>query len=263
MHLAARFCAKEAVAKALGLTGWSFRDVEVVATGAAPEVRLSGRGGRARGGARRRAGDLAHAHRTSVAGAVAIAAVSAAPGLARPALRGRRDARGRRLGDRGAGRASVDLMERAGARASRGSTAAVARRGPDPDRGRQGQQRRRRPGGRAAAARGRPRGDVLASRPRRATRDAREPRALRATPSRSAGGSRAGASWTRCSAPASRARRASRWRRRSRRSTAQDAPVVACDVPSGVNASTGEVEGGGRAGAVPPPPSTARRSAFT
>ena len=37
-----RVCAKEAVAKALGLTGWSFRDVEVVATGAAPEVRLSG-----------------------------------------------------------------------------------------------------------------------------------------------------------------------------------------------------------------------------
>src|SRR5215212_652491 len=42
MHLAARFCAKEAVAKALGLTGWSFRDVEVVSTEAAPEVRLSG-----------------------------------------------------------------------------------------------------------------------------------------------------------------------------------------------------------------------------
>ena len=42
MHLAARFCAKEAVAKALGLTGWSFRDVEVVATEAAPELRLSG-----------------------------------------------------------------------------------------------------------------------------------------------------------------------------------------------------------------------------
>ena len=41
-HLAARFCAKEAVAKALGLRGWSFRDVEVVATAAAPEVRLSG-----------------------------------------------------------------------------------------------------------------------------------------------------------------------------------------------------------------------------
>ena len=42
MHLAARFCAKEAVAKALALDGWAFRDVEVVATGAAPEVRLSG-----------------------------------------------------------------------------------------------------------------------------------------------------------------------------------------------------------------------------
>ena len=42
LHLAARFCAKEAVAKALGLTGWSFRDVEVVATDAAPELRLSG-----------------------------------------------------------------------------------------------------------------------------------------------------------------------------------------------------------------------------
>jgi holo-[acyl-carrier protein] synthase len=42
MHLAARFCAKEAVAKALGLTGWSFRDVEVVATAAAPQVRLTG-----------------------------------------------------------------------------------------------------------------------------------------------------------------------------------------------------------------------------
>jgi holo-[acyl-carrier protein] synthase len=42
MHLAARFCAKEAVAKALGLTAWSWRDVEVVATGGAPAVRLAG-----------------------------------------------------------------------------------------------------------------------------------------------------------------------------------------------------------------------------
>jgi len=41
-HLAARFCAKEAVAKALGLPGWSFRDVEVLATATAPAVRLSG-----------------------------------------------------------------------------------------------------------------------------------------------------------------------------------------------------------------------------
>jgi holo-[acyl-carrier protein] synthase len=42
-HLAARFCAKEAVAKALGGGGFSFLDVEVIATEAAPEVRLSGR----------------------------------------------------------------------------------------------------------------------------------------------------------------------------------------------------------------------------
>jgi holo-[acyl-carrier protein] synthase len=43
IHLAARFCAKEAVAKALALEGWAFSDVEVVATETAPEVRLSGR----------------------------------------------------------------------------------------------------------------------------------------------------------------------------------------------------------------------------
>jgi holo-[acyl-carrier protein] synthase len=42
MHLAARFCAKEAVAKALALDAWAFQDVEVVATETAPEVRLSG-----------------------------------------------------------------------------------------------------------------------------------------------------------------------------------------------------------------------------
>jgi holo-[acyl-carrier protein] synthase len=41
-HLAARFCAKEAVAKALGLEAWSFRDVEVVSAGGPPAVRLSG-----------------------------------------------------------------------------------------------------------------------------------------------------------------------------------------------------------------------------
>jgi holo-[acyl-carrier protein] synthase len=41
-HLAARFCAKEAVAKALGLTAWSFRDVEVESAGGPPTVALSG-----------------------------------------------------------------------------------------------------------------------------------------------------------------------------------------------------------------------------
>lgn len=41
-HLAGRFCAKESVAKALGLGAWSFSDVEVIDTGGAPEVRLHG-----------------------------------------------------------------------------------------------------------------------------------------------------------------------------------------------------------------------------
>lgn len=73
-HLAARFCAKEAVAKALGLSGWSFREVEVVAgDGAPPGVRL-------RGVAAARAAELgvsAHVsltHERSVAAAAAILA---------------------------------------------------------------------------------------------------------------------------------------------------------------------------------------------
>jgi holo-[acyl-carrier protein] synthase len=41
-HLAARFCAKEAVAKALAMDAWSFRDVEVLGGDGPPEVRLCG-----------------------------------------------------------------------------------------------------------------------------------------------------------------------------------------------------------------------------
>ena len=41
-HLAARFCAKEAVAKALGLEAWNWRDVEIVGGDGPPAVRLSG-----------------------------------------------------------------------------------------------------------------------------------------------------------------------------------------------------------------------------
>jgi holo-[acyl-carrier protein] synthase len=41
-HLAARFCAKEAVAKALGLESWNFRDVEVLGGDGPPELRLHG-----------------------------------------------------------------------------------------------------------------------------------------------------------------------------------------------------------------------------
>ena len=71
MHLAARFCAKEAVAKALGLTGWSFRDVEVVATSGAPELRLSGT---VAARAAELGGELAISltHTDELAGAVAI-----------------------------------------------------------------------------------------------------------------------------------------------------------------------------------------------
>jgi len=48
-HLAARFAAKEAVVKALGLSGFGLREIEVVA-GEPPGVRLSGRAADAGGG---------------------------------------------------------------------------------------------------------------------------------------------------------------------------------------------------------------------
>jgi holo-[acyl-carrier protein] synthase len=41
-HLAARFCAKEAVVKALGLDGWDPVDIEVVGGGNNLELRLHG-----------------------------------------------------------------------------------------------------------------------------------------------------------------------------------------------------------------------------
>ena len=69
-HLAARFCAKEAVAKAVGVDGWAFRDVEVVATAGAPEVRLSGRVAELAKGPVR----ISLTHTRTTAGAVAIVA---------------------------------------------------------------------------------------------------------------------------------------------------------------------------------------------
>jgi holo-[acyl-carrier protein] synthase len=72
-HLAARFCAKEAVAKALELEAWSFCDVEVLAGDGRPTVRLSG-------AAARRADELglrveiSLTHSRRDAAAVAIAA---------------------------------------------------------------------------------------------------------------------------------------------------------------------------------------------
>ena len=56
MHLAARFCAKEAVAKALQLREWSWRDVEVARRRRRAAVGPADRrGGRARARARRHA----------------------------------------------------------------------------------------------------------------------------------------------------------------------------------------------------------------
>ena len=72
-HLAARFCAKEAITKALGLQGWGFQEVQIVATGGAPEVRLTGEA-RARADALGVVARISLTHTDRMAGAVAIAA---------------------------------------------------------------------------------------------------------------------------------------------------------------------------------------------
>ncbi len=75
-HLAARFCAKEAVAKALGIESWNFHEVEVIGTGGPPRIQLSGT-------AATRAAELgvqvevSLTHTGREAAAVAIAAVGA------------------------------------------------------------------------------------------------------------------------------------------------------------------------------------------
>jgi holo-[acyl-carrier protein] synthase len=68
-HLAARFAAKEAVVKALGLReGFGFRDIEVIA-GEPPTVRLSGRAAEAAAG---REVDISLTHSRENAAAVAV-----------------------------------------------------------------------------------------------------------------------------------------------------------------------------------------------
>ncbi len=72
-HLAARFCAKEAVAKALAMRAWDPVDIEVVPGDPAPQVRLHG-------AAARRAVELgvtvevSLTHSKGMAGAVAVLA---------------------------------------------------------------------------------------------------------------------------------------------------------------------------------------------
>lgn len=71
-HLAARFCAKEAVAKALALESWSFREIEVTSSGGAPEVTLHGAVAQ-RAAALGVSIQISLTHTRSVAAAVAIA----------------------------------------------------------------------------------------------------------------------------------------------------------------------------------------------
>jgi holo-[acyl-carrier protein] synthase len=72
-HLAARFCAKESVAKALALSAWSFRDVEIVATDGPPEVRLRGAAAdRAEALGVRVTVSMTHSRRDAAAVAVAV-----------------------------------------------------------------------------------------------------------------------------------------------------------------------------------------------
>jgi holo-[acyl-carrier protein] synthase len=66
-HLAARFCAKEAVAKALALEAWSWQDIEVVGDGPGPRVQLHG----ALAGLGARI-DVSLTHSRTMAGAVAV-----------------------------------------------------------------------------------------------------------------------------------------------------------------------------------------------
>ncbi|MHB8695891.1 MAG: holo-ACP synthase [Solirubrobacteraceae bacterium] len=72
-HLAARFCAKEAVSKALSMEAWSWQEIEIVnGPSGAPEVQLHG-------GAAARAAELGVSIKVSLthtrtdAGAVALA----------------------------------------------------------------------------------------------------------------------------------------------------------------------------------------------
>lgn len=68
-HLAARFAAKEAVVKALGLRGFGLREIEVVA-GEPPTVRLSGTAAAA-AGERRLEISLTHSRDYAAAAAIA------------------------------------------------------------------------------------------------------------------------------------------------------------------------------------------------
>jgi holo-[acyl-carrier protein] synthase len=68
-HLAVRFCAKEAVAKALGLEAWSWQDIEVVSPEGGGPPRIALRGALA---ARDVVVEVSLTHSRGTAGAVAV-----------------------------------------------------------------------------------------------------------------------------------------------------------------------------------------------
>jgi holo-[acyl-carrier protein] synthase len=72
MHLAGRFCVKEAVAKALALEAWDWHDVELIGGGGPPRLRLSG-SARARAQELGVAVEVSLTHTHGMAGAVAVA----------------------------------------------------------------------------------------------------------------------------------------------------------------------------------------------
>ena len=245
MHLAARFCAKEAVAKALGLTVWSFRDVEVVATDAAPRCAQRAR-------ARRAEGHAVSDERISLTRSTRPTAARGRRGgraqsdAAQPWLDPLYEADEMRAVDAWAieeqGVPSLDLMERAGEGLAR-VTAEAARRGTARvvvGKGNNGGDglvaaRLLRDDGHevdvlAVAPLDELRGDALAN----LERLPGEPRAVRPGRPRRLGRYRRRAARHRLRGHAARARgRSDRGDQRAGR------PVVACDVPSGVDASPG------------------------
>ena len=253
-HLAARFCAKEAVAKALALEAWSWQDIEVVPTAGAPEIALHG-------------AVAARADELGVSVSISLTHTDGDRRRGR-AWRWPRDAcpagssrcptpSSMRATDRWAieerGIPSLELMERAGAGLARRRRRDRARRAGR-RRLRQGQQRRRRARRRAAAARrrARRRASLLladAAGADRATPQSnleRLPGARAASRSRPSAldGARASIVDALLGTGFDGAPRGAAGRRRSRRiDGARRRRVVAADVPSGVDASTGEVAG--------------------
>jgi len=71
-RLAARFCAKEAVAKALRMERWSWQDVEVLGGDGPPQLRLHG-GAAARADELGVAVEISLTHERTAAAAVAVA----------------------------------------------------------------------------------------------------------------------------------------------------------------------------------------------